>query len=544
MSTVKKRVRFVCILSAAGFLFFSFLLVGDADKSNGHDYKELVKLFNQFRKFQKPVVINGVPDYTPEAMKKQYEQLEYYQKKLREMDLSGWSVSRQVDYHLVRAEMNGLEFDHRVLRPWFRDPAFYVVIDFQFGPKMEGAFPLPPLPLSMEKKNWLKKKFQAIPKIIKQAKGNLTEGTSDLAMLGIRSKNREIDLLKDYMIQLQKFHPEMVIETKKILNVLVDFRHWLEKQRNSMTASSGIGKENYNWYLKHVQLLPYTWDEMMTISIREYERAMACMKLEEHKNRHLPLLKPAREEMFYVRQFNESQKFLLKFLEDQEIMTVPDFLKLRPIKSWKASSTPDYFKHVMDRDPLPLMPHDFVGHSPDENRTSIDNRPIRGGSRLYFIDGTRAEALATGIEEILMHVGLHDKRPRARELIYNLLAFRAARAISDLKMHSNEYTLAEGFRFNVQKTPYRWLPADSPTMWHDIELYMRQPSYGTGYLIGSVQLQKLLAEWGISSGSQFELRKFMDEFFAVGMVPMVLAHWELTGSADEINKVLSEENKK
>ena len=38
---------------------------------------------------------------------------------------SHWPIAQQVDYQLVRAEMNGLDFDLRVLKPWARDPAFY-----------------------------------------------------------------------------------------------------------------------------------------------------------------------------------------------------------------------------------------------------------------------------------------------------------------------------------------------------------------------------------------------------------------------------------
>jgi hypothetical protein len=37
-------------------------------------------------------------------------------------------VAQQVDWHLVRAEMNGLDFDHRVLRPWTNDAAFCVTV--------------------------------------------------------------------------------------------------------------------------------------------------------------------------------------------------------------------------------------------------------------------------------------------------------------------------------------------------------------------------------------------------------------------------------
>ena len=44
---------------------------------------------------------------------------------LAALDPTGWAVPQQVDYQLVRAEMNGVEFRHRVLRPWAIDPGFY-----------------------------------------------------------------------------------------------------------------------------------------------------------------------------------------------------------------------------------------------------------------------------------------------------------------------------------------------------------------------------------------------------------------------------------
>jgi hypothetical protein len=88
-------------------------------------YEDLVKLFGEWREFQKPTIDNGVPDYTAEAMAKQHIELKDYQARLKAIDPSSWPVSPQVDYHIVRAEMNGLDFDHRVLRPWSRNPCFY-----------------------------------------------------------------------------------------------------------------------------------------------------------------------------------------------------------------------------------------------------------------------------------------------------------------------------------------------------------------------------------------------------------------------------------
>jgi len=502
------------------------------------DYAALVDLLKEFHEFHRPIVKDGVPDYTPAAMKRQRRGLKKLQARLAAIDPGRWPVPRQVDYHLVRAQMNGLEFDHRVLRPWSRDPAFYVTTPFQFGPKMYGALGIPRLPIAADRIEQFHVKLRAIPAILEQAKANLTEPAADLAMLGIRAKRREIAIFRNLAERMAAHHPALVADVKRAAAALERFRKWLASIKRKITAPAGIGITNYNWYLKNVHLLPYTWDELFTISKCEYERAAASIKLEEHRNRRRPGLRPARTGAELQRGFNEAQKYLWNFLRKEEILTVPDYMVPKPAGPFgRQRGVRDYFQHIQHRDPLPLMPHDFVGHTPDAVRHARDRRPVRGAPLLYFISGIRAEALATGMEEILMHAGLLDKRPRARELTYNLLAFRAARAISDLKMHSNEFTLMDGFRFNVEMTPYGWLPEDSRTMWHDIELYMRKPGYGTGYLIGSVQLRQLIADRGAQLGRRFNLRRFMDRFLAAGMIPIALTRWEMTGLDDQIRRL-------
>jgi hypothetical protein len=503
----------------------------------GQDYEDLAALFREFRELQKPKMKEGIPDYTRAAMREQRRSLRDLQRRLQSIDTSAWPIPQQVDHMLVRAEMNGLEFEHRVLRPWERDPAWYIVVNFQFGPKMFDPIRLPRLPASDDRIEALRTKLEAVPRILGQAKGNLKDPAADLVMLGIRSKQRESSMLSDFADLCNEHHPDLVPAVKEAQAAVDDFRAWLETRQDRWTGRAGIGKDNYDWYLRHVQLLPYTWETLMAVCEREYERAMAMMKLEEHKNRNLPPLTMTDSEAEYLRLFNQSQEFLLNFLKAEEVMTVPEYMTLNPRTRWTKPEVVDYFSHIQMRDPLPLMPHDFVGHGPDAVRHRGDTRPIRGTSRLYFIDGTRAEALATGMEEILMHLGMLDQKPRARELDYNLLAFRAARAISDLKLHSNEMTLREGFQFNIDMTPKAWLPEESSTMWHDIELYMRQPTYGVGYLIGSVQLQKLIADCGRQLGDRFVLKDFMDRFLDAGMIPLALIRWEMTGIDDEVRKL-------
>ena len=75
-----------------------------------NDYQDLIILFREFRDFQDPTLVNGIPDFTERAMNEQYGGLKVLQNKLSTIDTTGWSIPNQVDYHLLRAEMNGFEF--------------------------------------------------------------------------------------------------------------------------------------------------------------------------------------------------------------------------------------------------------------------------------------------------------------------------------------------------------------------------------------------------------------------------------------------------
>src|SRR5438105_14716830 len=89
---------------------------------------DLRALFADWRTFQRPKLADGVPDYSANAMAAQHRELPAYERRLTALDARGWPVGQQVDWHIVRAEMDGLDFDHRVLRPWANNPAFYVTV--------------------------------------------------------------------------------------------------------------------------------------------------------------------------------------------------------------------------------------------------------------------------------------------------------------------------------------------------------------------------------------------------------------------------------
>ncbi len=501
-----------------------------AGESIPNNYDELVELYMSFREFHLPEVENGVPDYSPSAMGNKFEGLLEYQQRLNRIDTTGWDVSKQVDFRTVKAEMKGMEFEHRVTRPWEKDPAFYAVIRFQFGPKMHPSMPIPSLPIADNRIEQVKIQLEAIPVILDQAISNLTDPVADLAYIAIYTTGRQIDLLDGFIGGLEEHHPELLTAAAAARESVSDFREWLTEKRPEMRNGAGVGVDNYNWYLENVALMPYTWEELLLLSEREYERAVATMKLKEHRNRHSPVLKPVDNADDYMERYNNAMDHMYRFLHSSELFTVPEYLDPPGhARGFRRGETRDYFAHVLDRYPLPLSLHGYAGHTHDELRTARDERPIRGMSRLYFVDAVRAEALATGLERMLYHTGITEGVPRADEINYHLKAFRASRSITDLKMHSNEMTFEEAFQFNISHTPYGWVPEDSPTLWHDLELYLRSPLYGTSYMVGPLQLDKLLTEEFIQKRDDFDIRKFMDNFLEAGMIPLKLISLEMHG---------------
>ena len=154
-------------------------------------YEDLLALHSEWRAIQRPTFIDGVPDYTPVAMAEQAEELSRYEARLAAIDPEGWPVSQQVDHHIVRAEMKGLEFDHRVLRPWARNPAFYMLIHgsqsdvpARAGEVMHGVIELwrYQFPLSEADAAEIHEGIRRMPAVLEQARENLVVDAADLCL--------------------------------------------------------------------------------------------------------------------------------------------------------------------------------------------------------------------------------------------------------------------------------------------------------------------------------------------------------------------------
>ncbi len=258
-----------------------------AEDAAAGTHDDLLQLFEELRVFQEPEIVDGVPDYTAEAMEAQRQGLEDYKSRLAGIDISKWTVSDQIDHHLVRAEMNGLDFHHRVTRPWSRDPAFYLMSQGGAGPAMSGFGKLfrgePPFD-DGELEDY-RTTLRAVPKIYEQARANLTEAVPDLGTIAIWAAPREARIYDEIAEQLAEHHRELVADAEAARDAVLAFGGWVEENKPSWTGAAGIGKENYDWWLRNVHLSPYGWEESRMVVEQEYNRLVTFLALEEHRNR-------------------------------------------------------------------------------------------------------------------------------------------------------------------------------------------------------------------------------------------------------------------
>ena len=507
-------------------------------------YEELVTLFTEWREFQHPELINGVPDYSPEAMKKQHAALKSWQARLAAFDTTGWPVKHQVDMYLVWAEMNGLDFDHRVVRPWEKDPAFYVWfylhpsdVPEREGPNIYGAVDMQLIrqPLSTTDAANIAIRLRSAGDVYAQARKNLTGNGKDLWVLGERSIREQNEDLKAFAAAQEATYPDIALAAQEAIAAGDAFANPIGEQAKTKTGVSGIGKEDYNWCLKNVHLLPYTWDDEVVLLERELARAHQAMRLAEYNHRSLPPLPRAPTAEAYAKSQNVATDEFMKFL-GEEMMTVKPYMDpaMRAvIIPFTPLESPDairgFFHEVDYRDPMPMRAHFF--HWIDKAREIEEpvESPIRRVPLLYNIFDSRAEGMATAMEELVLNAGMLQGRPQVTELVHIMLAQRCARGLAGLYQHGQLMDFDQATKFASKWVPWGLLPADGGTIQHEEHFYIQQPAYGESYVIGKMLIDQLIAEYARQREGKFNLKEFMDEFNQVGIIPVSLIHWQMTG---------------
>ncbi|MBI1391206.1 MAG: DUF885 family protein [Alphaproteobacteria bacterium] len=523
-----------------------------ADAPSAH--ADLVTLFEEWREFERPPLANGAPDYTQETFANRQETFNSLRKRLVAMDTTHWPVSAQVDHAIVRAEMNGYAFNEKVLKPWTRDPAFYAQVwteqsdtPAHEGPTNHALIELwtYDFPLSEQDSAKLTGELASVPAFLAQARMNLTGDARDLWVSGVQTMKEQSAALNALGSRIDPAQEKLLAGVNAAIAATDSFVSWAEAQAPGKTGPSGIGKENYTWMLRHVHLIPMTWEDEAMLLERELNRALAALKLEESRNRELPELSAIGSPEEYERRGLAAVRQLVSFLDERDLFPMKDYMIPaldERIGSYAPPEARNFFAQASHREPMTLYTHFY--HWWDLKMMALEPHPspVRQSPLLYNIWDSRAEGMATAMEEMMLHAGLYDDNPRAREIVWVMLAQRAARGLASLYAQANEFTMQDASDFHVEWTPRGWMSRDS-LLGFEQQLYLRQPGYGTSYVTGKHLIEGILADRSKQAAEddvEFGMKDFFRELNSSGLIPASLIRWELTGDAMEVPPLLDD----
>jgi len=512
-------------------------------------YQRLATLFTDWRAFNHPAILNGLPDYSAAAMAKKTEGLTSFRTRLKAIDTSGWSTEQKNDYRVVEAEMNGLDFWLRILKPWQRDPDFYATVfpEMSDVPAHEGPSAEPNIdlfaykfPLSPADDAKLTELLGAIPTLLADAKVNLAGSTAhDLWAYGDRAFAGQADFLAQWQkgalqlrdlggtrkMSLDGTSPALQAAIEKARVASADFAAYIKAEAPKRQGPSGVGKANYDWWLKNVMLSPLTYDQQVRLLERELDRSLSSLRLEEARNRDQPPIAPIDDPDAYAAMSRTHAEKLYRLWVDTGTIADKPFSHaalLAQAPTYVPLADRDFFSHVTALDPLPLSSHEFHWIDLAKLANETQPTPVRSLRPLFNMYADRSEGFATAMEEIAMQEGVYDDEPHGRELVWAMLANRAARGLASLRVQNNEMTLEEAGKFHAGWTPRGWSDAKSKLVGFEQLLYLRQPGYGPSYVVGKSQLDHLIARASHraeSSGKPFSLQQTFAAIWASGIVP-------------------------
>lgn len=534
-------LSFLCLIILAA--------AANAETTENGSYDDLLELHSELQDHMEPGFTSAMvldsrtrvgEVFDNDVMTDKLRGLDGFDRRLSAMSVRSWTLAEQVEFLAVKSLLNGHRFNLEVLRPWKRDPGFYL------DPLMRVAFT--DVTGTTAEMTQLQERLGIIPTMLAGARENLTEVAGDYAALALFNLENSdgvnhyhpyrdvppagiIGWYDDLLERSRTQRPEIVQQVVAARTALLGFRDWLRAERARMNAPAGVGAARYDWYIRHVRMIPLTSQEMIVLAEREHERMTAALAILRHRNRAQAQLELSASAEEQRRKISSTDQIVRDFLVREDIITIPDFVgDLGSNTPWiNRSSGPNFWEQIQFRDPIPDHLHAVIpGHRFDAVIASRDERPIRG----RFSDGGRAEGWATYLEETLMMAGATAHSPRADEYIQIFGVFRAARVPADIYMQHNVWDVSEAVSYMRQNTP--WLDEDVARV--DAEIYLRRPpGYGIAYTIGKLQMDALLADRSRQLGDDFSLRDFHDTFLKSGRLPIALIRYEMTGEDDEVS---------
>jgi uncharacterized protein (DUF885 family) len=507
-------------------------------------------------------------DYSPAKIAERAQHVRALLDKVRAIKTDNWSKDDKIDALLFRSQLENVDFGNRVLKFEQTNPQTYTS-------ECAGAI------FGLLKKEYDKPRnralsaiarLKAMPAMLKQGLANLQNPVKLYAKLAIDSARSIDPLFNKSLMALDvdlapNEHEELVKARDAALAAIHSFADELEKRMPKMVDFAPMGEANYNYYLKHVLLLPLDAREVETIGrvenarYRALEALLPDPKLADPDPKRAANIPPDQES--FLKAYESRETEMINFLKEHQLVTIPDYLgpfQIRQLPDAFKPTSPGGFMNppgVYDKDPMGFF---FIPtYNPEAKNFYIraaieDPRPILGHEGIpgHFMqlsianhltdeirrqnqDGVFVEGWALYGEEMLMRTGLYPNNSPAQGQILRLSRYRGARIGVDVNLHTGRWTFEQAVKYFMDAGGLDREAAEG-----EAAGAASSPHQKISYIIGKWQIMNLLGRYKDRQGDNFKLGQFHDDLIKNGSLPLSIIEWILLDDETSIKKVMSD----
>ncbi len=465
------------------------------------------------------------------------------------------------------AQLEGVDFQNRVLKFERNNPLLYA------DECAEAIFSLLKKEYDTPRKRALSAtaRLKAMPAMLKQGLANLQNPVKLYAQLAIQSARSMDPLLKDSLMALDvglapNEHEEFIKARDAALAAVHSYADELEKRMPKMVDFAPMGEANYNYYLKHVLLLPLDAREVETIGRAELARYRALEALLPDPKLADP--DPARsgnnpsDQASFLKAYESRETEIINFLKEHKLVTIPDYLgpfQIRQLPEAFKPTSPGGFMNppgVYDKDPTgfyfiptynPQSKNFYIRAAIEEPRPILGHEGIPGHFlqlsianhltdeiRRQHEDGVFVEGWALYGEEMLSRTGLYPNNSPGQGQVLHLARYRSARIGVDVNLHTGKWTFDQAVKYFMDAGGL-----DKEAATGEAAGAASNPHQKISYIIGKWQIMNLLGRYKDRQGDNFRLGQFHDELIKNGSLPVSIIEWILLDDDSSIKKVMS-----
>lgn len=505
-------------------------------------------------------------DYSAGALAARRARVTALSTQVRAMNAAAWSRDDQIDRLLFLAQLEGTDFFDRVLERPETDPQVYVsecasaifsLLKKEYAPKSDRA-------------RAATARLRAMPALLEQGKQALTKPYGLYARLAISSARSMDSLFGPSLMSLADgLAPEdraaLVTARDAALLALHGFASWLEAARQGRPEFVPMGREKYDWMLRHVYLLPLDATQVAMLGEAELARYRGLESLLPDPRMANPDPSRAssipRDQQAFLAAYEGRQAEMIRFLKERRLVTLPPTLgpfSIRQLPDAFKPTSPGGFMNppgLYDKDPGgfyfiptydPKSPNFYIRAAIEDPRPILGHEGIPGHFLQISIanalpneirrehgDGVFIEGWALYTEEMLMRTGLYPEGSAAQGQILRLSRYRAARIGVDVNLHTGRWSFEEAVKYFMEAGGL-----DRESAEGEAAGAAASPSQKITYMVGKWQIMRLLGRYRDREGARFTLGGYHDALLANGSLPLSIVEWLLLGDRTTLDAVL------